>query len=34
MTANTAWVPLILRESSMPNVTAGLMWQPLIGPIT
>ena len=33
-TAKTAWVPLILRASSMPSVTAGLMWQPLIGPIT
>ena len=31
--AYTAWRSVIFLVSSIPSVTAGLMWQPLIGPI-
>ena len=32
--AHAAWRGRIFFASSMPSVTAGLMWQPLIGPMT
>ena len=34
MTANTACAPFTFFARNIPSVTAGLMWQPLIGPMT